>query len=193
MKANLSWLDDPEVFRVNQVPAHSDHPYFKNYREWQKQTSSFVQSLNGDWCFKFSANPQTRPVDFFKTDFDSSSFDHIPVPSEIELNNYAQNQYINTLFPWEGKIYRRPAYTINQKATDSFSKGADNTVGSYIKHFDLNSTLRGRDVHIVFEGVERAMYVWLNGHFVGYAEDSFTPSEFDLTPYIANTNNILSV
>ena len=74
MKANLSWLDDPEVFRVNQVPAHSDHPYFKNYREWQKQTSSFVQSLNGDWCFKFSANPQTRPVDFFKTDFDSSSF-----------------------------------------------------------------------------------------------------------------------
>lgn len=193
MKANLSWLDDPEVFRVNQVPAHSDHPYFKNYREWQKQTSSFVQSLNGDWCFKFSANPQTRPVDFFKTDFDSSSFDHIPVPSEIELNNYAQNQYINTLFPWEGKIYRRPAYTINQKATDSFSKGADNTVGSYIKHFDLNSTLRGRDVHIVFEGVERAMYVWLNGHFVGYAEDSFTPSEFDLTPYIKNKNNILAV
>lgn len=193
MEAKLSWLDDPQTFRVNQVPAHSDHPFFKNYREWQKQTSSFIQSLNGNWRFKFSSNPQERPVDFFKPDFDSSAFDQIPVPSEIELNGYAQNQYINTLFPWEGKIYRRPAYTVNQKAVGSFSEGKDNTVGSYIKHFDLNPALQGHDVHIVFEGVERAMYVWLNGHFIGYAEDSFTPSEFDLTPYLHDKDNLLAV
>ena len=102
MKANISWLDDPQIFRVNQVSAHSDHPYFKNYREWQQNNSSFIQKLNANWKFKYSKNPQSRPADFFKQDFDSSKFDSIPVPSEIELNGYAQNQYINTLFPWEG-------------------------------------------------------------------------------------------
>lgn len=193
MKANISWLDDPQIFRVNQVSAHSDHPYFKNYREWQQNNSSFIQKLNGNWKFKFSKNPQSRPADFFKPDFDSSKFDSIPVPSEIELNGYAQNQYINTLFPWEGKIYRRPAYSLDQKAAPSFSEGQDNTVGSYIKHFDLNPNLKDKEIHIMLEGVERAMFVWLNGHFIGYAEDSFTPSEFDLTPYIQDKDNLLAV
>ena len=193
MKANISWLDDPQIFRVNQVSAHSDHPYFKNYREWQQNNSSFIQKLNGNWKFKFSKNHQSRPADFFKPDFDSSKFDSIPVPSEIELNGYAQNQYINTLFPWEGKIYRRPAYSLDQKASLSFSEGQDNTVGSYIKHFDLNPNLKYKEIHIMFEGVERAMFVWLNGHFIGYAEDSFTPSEFDLTPYIQDKDNLLAV
>lgn len=193
MKANISWLDDPQIFRVNQVSAHSDHPYFKNYREWQQNNSSFIQKLNGNWKFKFSKNPQSRPADFFKPDFDSSKFDSIPVPSEIELNGYAQNQYINTLFPWEGKIYRRPAYSLDQKAAPSFSEGQDNTVGSYIKHFDLNPNLKDKEIHIMFEGVERAMFVWLNGYFIGYAEDSFTPSEFDLTPYIQDKDNLLAV
>ena len=193
MKANISWLDDPQIFRVNQVSAHSDHPYFKNYREWQQNNSSFIQKLNGNWKFKFSKNPQSRPADFFKPDFDSSKFDSIPVPSEIELNGYAQNQYINTLFPWEGKIYRRPAYSLDQKAAPSFSEGQDNTVGSYIKLFDLNPNLKDKEIHIMFEGVERAMFVWLNGHFIGYAEDSFTPSEFDLTPYIQDKDNLLAV
>lgn len=193
MKANISWLDDPQIFRVNQVSAHSDHPYFKNYREWQQNNSSFIQKLNGNWKFKFSKNPQSRPADFFKPDFDSSKFDSIPVPSEIELNGYAQNQYINTLFPWEGKIYRRPAYSLDQKAAPSFSEGQDNTVGSYIKHFNLNPNLKDKEIHIMFEGVERAMFVWLNGYFIGYAEDSFTPSEFDLTPYIQDKDNLLAV
>lgn len=195
MQANIKWLDDPEIFRVNQLPAHSDHPFFKNYREWQNNHSSFKQSLNGMWQFKFSKDPQSRPVDFYKKDFNTSSFTTIPVPSEIELNNFAQNQYINTLYPWEGKTFRRPAYALNKSNAEegSFSEGKDNTVGSYIKHFDLNPELRDHDVHIVFEGAERAMYVWLNGHFIGYAEDSFTPSEFDLTKYIKEKDNILAV
>ena len=167
MKANIKWLDDPEVFRINQLPAHSDHPFYKDYREWQNHSSSFKQSLNGAWQFHFSKDPQSRPIDFYKRSFDSSSFDTIPVPSEIELNGYAQNQYTNIL--------------------------KDNTVGSYLKHFDLNPALAGHDIHIQFEGVERAMYVYLNGHFIGYAEDSFTPSEFDLTPYIQAKDNILAV
>lgn len=194
MKANIKWLDDPEVFRVNQLPAHSDHPFYKDYREWQNHSSSFKQSLNGAWQFHFSKDPQSRPIDFYKRSFDSSSFDTIPVPSEIELNGYAQNQYTNILYPWESKIYRKPAYTLGRGIKDGdFSQGKDNTVGSYLKHFDLNPALAGHDIHIQFEGVERAMYVYLNGHFIGYAEDSFTPSEFDLTPYIQAKDNILAV
>lgn len=194
MKANIKWLDDPEVFRINQLPAHSDHPFYKDYREWQNHSSSFKQSLNGAWQFHFSKDPQSRPIDFYKLSFDSSSFDTIPVPSEIELNGYAQNQYTNILYPWESKIYRKPAYTLGRGIKDGdFSQGKDNTVGSYLKHFDLNPALAGHDIHIQFEGVERAMYVYLNGHFIGYAEDSFTPSEFDLTPYIQAKDNILAV
>lgn len=194
MKANIKWLDDPEVFRINQLPAHSDHPFYKDYREWQNHSSSFKQSLNGAWQFHFSKDPQSRPIDFYKRSFDSSSFDTIPVPSEIELNGYAQNQYTNILYPWEGKIYRKPAYTLGRGIKDGdFSQGKDNTVGSYLKHFDLNPALAGHDIHIQFEGVERAMYVYLNGHFIGYAEDSFTPSEFDLTPHIQAKDNILAV
>lgn len=195
MDADIKWLDEPETFRVNQLPAHSDHYYYGNYDEWRHNNSRFAQNLDGQWQFNFAENPREREEDFYKTDYDSSSFGTIEVPSEIELNNYAQNNYINTLIPWEGKIYRRPAYALSLDDTQegSFSDGDDNTVGEYLKHFDLDPSLRGKQVRIRFDGVERAMYVWLNGHFIGYAEDSFTPSEFDLTPYIQDEGNVLAV
>lgn len=195
MDADIKWLDEPETFRVNQLPAHSDHYYYGNYDEWRHNNSRFAQNLDGQWQFNFAENPRKREEDFYKIDYDSSSFGTIEVPSEIELNNYAQNNYINTLIPWEGKIYRRPAYALSLDDTQegSFSDGDDNTVGEYLKHFDLDSSLRGKQVRIRFDGVERAMYVWLNGHFIGYAEDSFTPSEFDLTPYIQDEGNVLAV
>lgn len=195
MDADIKWLDEPETFRVNQLPAHSDHYYYGNYDEWRHNNSRFAQNLDGQWQFNFAKNPREREEDFYKTDYDSSSFGTIEVPSEIELNNYAQNNYINTLIPWEGKIYRRPAYALSPDDAQerSFSDGDDNTVGEYLKHFDLDPSLRGKQVRIRFDGVERAMYVWLNGHFIGYAEDSFTPSEFDLTPYIQDEGNVLAV
>lgn len=195
MDADIKWLDEPETFRVNQLPAHSDHYYYGNYDEWRHNNSRFAQNLDGQWQFNFAENPREREEDFYKTDYDSSSFGTIEVPSEIELNNYAQNNYINTLIPWEGKIYRRPAYALSPDDAQggSFSDGDDNTVGEYLKHFDLEPSLRGNQVRIRFDGVERAMYVWLNGHFIGYAEDSFTPSEFDLTPYIQDEGNVLAV
>ena len=195
MDADIKWLDEPETFRVNQLPAHSDHYYYGNYDEWRHNNSRFAQNLDGQWQFNFAENPREREEDFYKTDYDSSSFGTIEVPSEIELNNYAQNNYINTLIPWEGKIYRRPAYalSLDDAQERSFSDGDDNTVGEYLKHFDLDSSLRGKQVRIRFDGVERAMYVWLNGHFIGYAEDSFTPSEFVLTPYIQDEGNVLAV
>lgn len=195
MDADIKWLDEPETFRVNQLPAHSDHYYYGNYDEWRHNNSRFAQNLDGQWQFNFAENPRKRENDFYKVDYDSSSFETIEVPSEIELNNYAQNNYINTLIPWEGKIYRRPAYALSPDDAQegSFSDGDDNTVGEYLKHFDLDPSLRGKQVRIRFDGVERAMYVWLNGHFIGYAEDSFTPSEFDLTPYIQDEGNVLAV
>lgn len=195
MDADIKWLDEPETFRVNQLPAHSDHYYYGNYDEWRHNNSRFAQNLDGQWQFNFAENPREREEDFYKTDYDSSSFGTIEVPSEIELNNYAQNNYINTLIPWEGKIYRRPAYalSLDDAQERSFSDGDDNTVGEYLKRFDLDPSLREKQVRIRFDGVERAMYVWLNGHFIGYAEDSFTPSEFDLTPYIQDEGNVLAV
>ncbi|MRG88653.1 glycoside hydrolase family 2 TIM barrel-domain containing protein [Limosilactobacillus reuteri] len=195
MDADIKWLDEPETFRVNQLPAHSDHYYYGNYDEWRHNNSRFAQNLDGQWQFNFAENLRERENDFYKMDYDSSSFGTIEVPSEIELNNYAQNNYINTLIPWEGKIYRRPAYTLSPDDAQegSFSDGDDNTIGEYLKHFDLDPSLRGKQVRIRFDGVERAMYVWLNGHFIGYAEDSFTPSEFDLTPYIQDEGNVLAV
>lgn len=195
MDADIKWLDDPETFRVNQLPAHSDHRYYGDYAEWAHHRSRFVQSLDGQWQFQFAPNPQERPADFSAVDYDTADFGTIEVPSEIELSDYAQNNYINTLIPWEGKIYRRPAYAVDgqNKEAGSFSTGADNTVGLYRKQFDLDPALRGQQIRVRFAGVERAMYLWLNGHFIGYAEDSFTPSEFDLTPYIQDEGNVMAV
>lgn len=195
LKPSLSWLDDPEVFSVGQLAPHSDHQIYADFTEAQQNFSSFEQSLNGTWKFKFSNNPQERPEKFYQENFDDHHFDSIKVPQHIELAGYSQIQYINTFYPWEGKQFRRPPYTLEDTSSMSglFSQAADNKVGSYIKYFDLDPQLQNQKIRIRFEGVEKACYVWLNGHFLGYAEDSFTPSEFDLTPFIKNTNNKLAV
>ena len=195
MQPDIKWLDDPQVFRVGQLPAHSDHKIYGNEEELEQKESSLCQSLNGTWQFAYSVNPQARPEDFYKTDYNAEGFGEIQVPCHIEMAGYDKIHYINTLYPWEGKVYRRPAYALGADRTEagSFSEADYNPVGSYRKVFDLAEGLRGKRVCIRFEGVEQAVYVWLNGQFVGYAEDSFTPSEFDLTPYIKDENNLLAV
>ena len=136
-----------------------------------------------------------RPVDFYKETFDASGFDKIMVPGHIELAGYDKIRYINTMYPWEGKEYHRGAYSMQATGAEEgmFSEAQYNPVGSYIKYFDLDKNMCGKRIHICFEGVEEAMYLWLNGQFIGYAEDSFTPSEFDLTPYIKEKGNVLAV
>ena len=195
MNADIKWLDNPEVFRVNQLPAHSDHEYYTSYTDLEENNNYLTQSLNGTWKFSYSKNAKIRPVNFYKPQFYSNKWDEITVPGHIELAGYDKIRYINTMYPWEGKNYRRPAYSIVGAGTGAgmFSEAEYNPVGSYIKEFDLDKELRGKRITICFEGVEEAMYVWLNGEFVGYAEDSFTPSEFDLTPYIKERGNILAV
>lgn len=195
MQPDIKWLDDPQTVRVGQLPAHSDHRIYGNTEEMKRRESSLVQPLNGLWQFVWSVNPQSRPVDFFKEDYDAEGFGEIRVPCHMEMAGYDKIHYINTMYPWEGKVYRRPAYALgeDQEQAGSFSQADYNPVGSYRKVFDLDEGLWGKRVCICFEGVEQAMYVWLNGQFIGYAEDSFTPSEFDLTPYIREKDNVLAV
>ena len=193
MQAQLSWLDDPRVFRVNALPARSDHRWYRNVDEMKNQHSSLIESLDGRWAFSFAQSPQQRPRNFYDPKYKADDWDQIDVPSMVELNNYAQLQYINTLYPWEGKHWRRPAGTCEQDGQGDFSHGPDNTVGCYRKHFKLNPAWCQTPVRVRFEGVERAYYVWLNGHFIGYAEDSFAPHEFDLTPYLNADDNLLAV
>lgn len=195
MQPDIKWLDDPQVFRIGQLAAHSDHKVYADAGEMERQESSLRQSLNGMWRFAYSVNPAVRPVDFYKTDYDTDGFGEIEVPCHIQMAGYDTIHYVNTMYPWEGKVFRRPAYALGEDRAEAGSfSGADyNPVGSYRKVFDLDEGLRGKRVCICFEGVEQAMYVWLNGAFVGYAEDSFTPSEFDLTPYIKDQGNVLAV
>ena len=176
MKPTLEWLADPEVFEINREKAHSDHSY-------TTKDGDLRQSLNGIWKFSYSEHPDKRPADFYKNDFDVTSFDKISVPGHIQIQGYDKPQYVNTQYPWEGQEKLLPPQ-IPQKR---------NPVGSYVKFFDIDKALIGKDTYISFQGVETAIYVWLNGEFVGYSEDSFTPSEFNLTPYIKEKNNKLAV
>ena len=195
MNADMKWLDNPEVFKVNQLEPHSDHCYYLDYSDMKKEKNPLLQSLNGQWEFAYSKNVMERPVDFYKETFDASGFDKIMVPGHIELAGYDKIRYINTMYPWEGKEYHRGAYSMEATGAEEgmFSEAQYNPVGSYIKYFDLDKNMCGKRIHICFEGVEKAMYLWLNGQFIGYAEDSFTPSEFDLTPYIKEKGNVLAV
>ena len=183
MKYTLNWLSDPEVFAVNRVAAHSDHKFYGDMNEADSDCSSLIQDLNGIWKFSWAKNPFERKTDFFEEDYSTDDFNDIIVPGHIELQGYGRPQYVNTMYPWEGKEQLRPPF-ISEK---------DNPVGSYVRYFDLNDSLKNKRVFISFQGVETAMYVWLNGEFIGYSEDSFTPSEFELTPYIRDSGNKLCV
>lgn len=181
MQADLQWLTDPAVFRVNRLDAHSDHICFPSTEETARGETSFRQSLDGRWRFCWSPNPARRPADFWQEGFDDSAFGTIQVPGHMELQGHGQIQYINTLYPWDGHAGLCPPEI----------DWEDCPVGSCVREFDLAPGLRGKPVRVSFQGVEQALFVWLNGNFVGYAEDSFTPSEFDLTPYLKETGNRL--
>lgn len=194
MEADIKWLDQPDVFRVNQLAAHSDHPFYRNRKDYNSGCNTLCQNLDGTWQFWYSENAAERPEYFYKTDFDRSNFKTIQVPQHIELAGYDTIQYINTMYPWEGKIYRRPAKALKNTDGQNMFSGADyNPVGSYVCHFDLQEGLKNMNIHLVFEGVEQAMYVWLNGTFIGYAEDSFTISEFDISEIVKEKDNLLAV
>ena len=167
----LNWLENPEVFAVNREEAHSDH-----------KISGYKQSLNGTWLFSYAENPDGRKKDFYKIEESTEGWDTIQVPGHIQMQGYDKCQYINTMYPWEGHEFLRPPYISKMY----------NPVGSYVKYFDVDEDIEGQ-IYLSFQGVETAFYVWLNGEFVGYSEDTFTPAEFCVTPYIQKKNNKLAV
>ena len=172
----LNWLEDPQVFAVNRLDAHSDHT-------WHTPEGSLRQSLDGSWRFAYSPCPAARPADFWRADASLDGFGEIAVPGHIEMQGYGQIQYINTMYPWDGRHFLRPP----QIPWD------DTPVGSYVRTFTLDPALEGKRVCVSFQGVERAFYCWCNGRFVGYSEDSFTPADFDLTPFLQAGENRLCV
>lgn len=180
---SLEWLSDPSVFAVNRVEAHSDHKYYLTTEEINSGEMSLRQSLNGNWKFSFSLNPKARVEEFYKAEFDCSPWKDITVPGHIQLQGYDKPQYINTMYPWDGHSYLRPPYISEEY----------NPVGSYAKYFTVEERLKDKPLYISFQGVESAFYVWLNGEFVGYSEDSFTPAEFELSPYLKSGENKLAV
>ena len=172
----LNWLEDPRVFAVNRLDAHSDHT-------WHTPEGSLRQRLDGSWRFAYSPCPAARPADFWQADASLDGFAEIAVPGHIEMQGYGQIQYINTMYPWDGRHFLRPP----QIPWD------DTPVGSYVRTFTLDPALEGKRVCVSFQGVERAFYCWCNGRFVGYSEDSFTPADFDLTPFLQAGENRLCV
>ena len=178
-EAKLSWLEDPEVFAVNRIPAHSDHTYF----EKETEERPLRQCLNGSWLFSYAKNPSMRVERFYEDSYDCSGFDTIQVPGHLETQGYGRNQYINTMYPWDGEEFLRPPMISKR----------NNPVGSYVKYFTLEEQMKGKRTFISFQGVETAFYVWLNGTFIGYSEDSFTPAEFELTETLREGENKLAV
>ena len=183
MEANINWLADPTVFQVNRLDAHSDHVTYATAQELVSGSTSLRQPLDGQWSFSWSRCPGERPADFWKDGYDLSGFATITVPGHMETQGYDRIQYINKLYPWDSHAELRPPQIDWEY----------NPVGSYVRNFDLAPSLRNREVCISFQGIEQAAFIWLNGHFVGYCEDTFTPSDFDLTPYLKDCGNRLCV
>ena len=183
IKPELRWLTDPTVFAVNRLDAHSDHICYRTAEEAATGRTSLRQSLDGLWRFCWSPDPAARPAEFWRPDADLSAFGTIQVPGHIEMQGYGELQYTNTLYPWDGRAELHPPEIDWDNAP----------VGSYVLDFTLDEGLQGQRVCVSFQGVEQAMYLWCNGVFVGYAEDSFTPSDFDLTDCLQEGTNRLCV
>ncbi|CAG7621783.1 Beta-galactosidase [Paenibacillus solanacearum] len=180
------WNNNPEIYELNRMPAHATFMPFDTVEEALKgdrPASRYHLSLNGRWKFSFAETPQQRVERFYEMDYDANGWAEIDVPSHWQLQGYDYPQYTNVRYPWEGKEDIKPP----------FAPVKYNPVGSYVRSFQVPSEWAGRPVHISFQGVESAFYVWLNGDLVGYSEDTFTPAEFDLTPYLREGDNKLAV
>jgi beta-galactosidase len=180
----INWLTDLNVFAVNRLPAHSDHLYYETVEDAKSAAPmSMRHELNGNWKFNYSVNPDNRPEQFYQLDFNCGGWGDITVPGHIQLQGYGKPQYVNTMYPWDGhNDIRPPEIPID-----------NNPVGSYVLMFNVPAQMESKPVYISFQGVESAFYVWLNGKFVGYSEDSFTPTEFELTPFLTEGENKLAV
>lgn len=173
-RAEQKWLKDPRVVQVNRL-----EPVSTLHRSIPDHTVS--QSLNGEWKVRTSFQDEWD-LSFLSADLQEPAFEEIQVPGHLQMQGHGQIQYTNTAYPWDGRF--DVAYG---------DTPAENLKAEYVLDFDLDENLADEEIQLVFHGVESAFYVWLNGEFVGYSTDSFTPSAFDVTRLLKEKDNRLAV
>ena len=179
---DYAMVKDPEYFRDGRLDAHSDHVYYASEEEvWDKETS-YRESLNGLWKFQYARNYESAIPGFEAEDYNCKDWEDIYVPAHIQMEGYDAPQYANVQYPWEGHEDIHPG-----KIPTHF-----NPTASYVKYFTVPEQMKGKRLFISFQGAESGLALWLNGKFVGYSEDSFTPSEFELTEYVKEGENKLA-
>jgi len=183
MSFEIKKIHDPKFFKENCMAAHSDHVAYANETEVEEKKSSFRLLLDGIWKFHYARNYMQTVNGFEAETFDCKCWEDIRVPAHIQMEGYDIPQYVNIQYPWDGRedVWR-------DAVPSEF-----NPVASYVKYFTLPEGFRKSGLYISFQGVESGFALWLNGHYVGYSEDSFTPSDFDLTPYVKEGENKLAV
>ena len=183
MKAfDYSLVKDPQYFKDGRMDAHSDHTYYRDGEEAQEKETSFRYDLNGIWKFHYARNYGSAISGFEKEEYCCRDWDDIRVPAHIQMEGYDAPQYANVQYPWEGHEDIHPG-----EIPEHF-----NPVASYVKYFEVPEEMQGKRLFISFQGAESGIALWLNGQFVGYSEDSFTPSEFELTEYVKEGENKLA-
>ena len=179
---DLSIVKNPRIYEQNRLAAHSDHEAYSNYRELcDGSDNSLRKSLNGVWFFHYAKNFGQMPQGFERDDFDVSGWSSIRVPGHFETQGHGKPHYTNVCYPWDGR----------EKVVPGEIPTRFNAVGSYVTFFE--TSWDWQNCFICFDGVDSAYAVFLNGHYVGYATGSFTPSDFDLTPYLRRGQNRLAV
>ena len=183
MSFEIKKIHDPKFFKENCMAAHSDHVAYADEKEAEERKSSFRLPLDGVWKFHYARNYAQTVSGFEAETFDCKCWEDIRVPAHIQMEGYDIPQYVNIQYPWDGRedVWR-------DAVPSEF-----NPVASYVKYFTLPEGFRKNGLYISFQGVESGFALWLNGHYVGYSEDSFTPSDFDLTPYVKEGENKLAV
>ena len=176
---------DLQVNTLNRMPMHTNFFPFKNYEEAKmgdpKRSENYL-SLHGDWKFNWVENADQRPTRFYETDFNDTAWGTMPVPGNWELHSYGDPVYLNVGFAWRGHFKDNPPQVPVK----------DNHVGSYRRTITLPATWKGKQVIAHFGSVTSNIYLWVNGRFVGYSEDSKVAPEFDLTPYLKEGDNLIA-
>ena len=174
---------NPAAFAENRLPAHSDHTAFRNEAELAAGESSLRMSLDGIWKFHYAKKPSDAPEGFWREDYDVSAWDSIRVPAHIQMEGYDKPAYVNTQYPWDAEEELNPGEV----------PSVFNPVADYVTEFTLPERFLGEETNISFQGVESGFALWLNGVWLGYSEDSFTPADFSLSGALRAGRNRLAV
>ena len=181
-KFDYSLVKDPQYFCDGRMAAHSDHTYYRSEEEREDGETSYRYDMNGLWKFQYAPNYAGTIRGFEAEAYSCKDWGDIYVPAHIQMEGYDVPQYANVQYPWEGHEELHPG-----QIPERF-----NPVASYVKYFYVPENMKGKRVFISFQGAESGLALWLNGSFVGYSEDSFTPSEFELTEYLKDGENKLA-